>query len=221
MNGNRPAALVVVAGTGTEVGKTWVAARLLEGLRSRGVRVAARKPAQSYEPGDDLAGTTDAQVLGTAAGEDPFVVCPAHRWYPVPMAPMMAAAALGRPGVTVADLLDELVWPEPAVDVGLLEPAGGVRSPIGDDGGDTVTICERVRPDLVVLVADAGLGTINSVRLAAAALAGSPLIVVLNRFDPVEEVHRRNADWLAGHDGFAVVTTGRDLLDAVVARCLR
>ena len=48
----------------------------------------------------------------------------------------MAAAALGQPGTDrLAELVqDALAWPEVAVDVGLVETAGGVRSPQADDG---------------------------------------------------------------------------------------
>jgi len=45
-DGLRPQRLVVVVGTGTEIGKTYVTARLLRDLRSKGIDVAARKPAQ-------------------------------------------------------------------------------------------------------------------------------------------------------------------------------
>ena len=78
MSGARPAVLVVVAGTGTDVGKTWVGARLLEAWRAAGISVAARKPAQSFTPGSGL---TDAEVLGGASGEDPATVCPPARSY--------------------------------------------------------------------------------------------------------------------------------------------
>lgn len=202
----RPNRLLVVAGTGTEVGKTWVAARLLAALRSQGCSVAARKPAQSFDPGDDALGTTDAQLLGAASGEEPATVCPARRWYPVAMAPPMAAEHLGLPPVTLADLAAELVWPDPAVDVGVVETAGGVHSPLAEDG-DTVDLCRMLRPTVVVLVADAGLGTINAVRLGAGALAAHPLVVVVNRFDAEDELHRRNASWLTERDGLSVFTT--------------
>ena len=99
-----------MAGTGTEVGKTWVAARLATVLRERGLRVAARKPAQSFEPGE---GPTDAEVLGAATGEDPGTVCPHHRWYEAPMAPPMAADALGRPPIAIAELAGEIGFTGP------------------------------------------------------------------------------------------------------------
>jgi dethiobiotin synthetase len=210
---NRPERLVLVVGTATEIGKTWVACRLARALRRRGLIVAARKPAQSYAPGDDLA-ETDAALLAHATGDHPAVVCPQHRWYPVAMAPPMAAEALGRPGFTVADLVDELAWP-PAVGVGLVEAAGGVRSPVADDG-DSVTLAAALDPERIVLVADAGLGTINGVRLSAGALAPWTVTVVLNRFDPDDELHLRNHDWLARRDGYQVVTDPDELVAPVV-----
>ena len=209
----RPAHLVVVAGTGTEIGKTWVAARLLALAADRGLRVAARKPAQSFEPGDDEAGVTDAQVLAAATGEDPTDICPAPHWYPVPMAPPMAAEALGRPPLTLGSLLDHLAWP-PGADLVLVETAGGVRSPLAVDG-DAVDLCARLAPDAVVLVADAGLGTINSVLLSTSALEPWPVTVVLNRFDADDDLHRRNREWLVGHERIACVVDLDALADAL------
>ena len=198
--------MVAVVGTGTDVGKTWVAARLLTDLRAAGSHVAARKPAQSFEPGDDPA-ARDAAVLGAATGEPPEQVCPPHRWYEVAMAPPMAAEVLGRPPFTIQELVSELRWPPEAIDVGLVETAGGLRSPIAADG-DCLSLCAAVTPDAVVLVADAGLGTINAVRLTLDALGSlAPrAVVVLNRFDAGSDLHRRNLDWLRGRDGRRVLT---------------
>jgi dethiobiotin synthetase len=207
VDGPRPERLVVVVGTGTEVGKTWVASRLLTELRAAGVRVSARKPVQSFDPTDT---TTDAHELAHATGEDKRDVCPTHRWYEIAMAPPMAAELLGRPPFAVADLIDELAWPSPAPEVGLIETAGGIRSPLAFDG-DTISLIEAVEPDVVVLVADAGLGTINSVRLAMDALDRASHVsaetVFLNRYDGTDELHRHNFEWLRGRCGFRVATT--------------
>jgi dethiobiotin synthetase len=209
----RPERLVLVTGTGTEVGKTRVACRLARALRERGLIVAARKPVQSYAASDDPAGT-DAALLAEATGETAQLVCPQHRWYPMAMAPPMAADLLGRPGFTLADLVRELAWPA-GVAVGLVECAGGVRSPLAADG-DALALAEALQPERVVLVADAGLGTINAVRLAAAALEGWRVSVVLNRFDATLDLHQRNRAWLAGRGGLHVVVDGADLVATVV-----
>jgi dethiobiotin synthetase len=201
---SRPRRVVAVVGTGTDIGKTWVSAQLLRGLRGAGLSVSARKPAQSFDPTDDPAGL-DAAVLGDASGEAPEVVCAPHRWYEVAMAPPMAAQALGRPSFTIEDLIHELAWH--GGDVGLVETAGGVRSPLAADG-DCLAFCRAIAPDMVLVIADAGLGTINSVRLTVDALAPLtvPVVVVLNRFEPGDDLHERNMEWLRDRDRFAVVT---------------
>jgi len=210
---SRPATLIAVAGTATEIGKTWVTARVVEVLRRRGLSVSARKPVQSYGP-EDL-GATDAEVLALASGETPTAVCPVHRWYPVPMAPPLAAVAVGQAPPTLADLLAELRWPAPAADLGFVETVGGVRSPLADDG-DCRDLLRALQPDGVLLVAGAGLGAINDVRLAADALAGPPLVVFCNRHLPGDDVHRHNLAWLTERDGLAVETTVQGLADRLV-----
>ncbi|HEY6532874.1 MAG TPA: AAA family ATPase [Acidimicrobiales bacterium] len=204
---DRPDLLVVVAGTDTDVGKTWVGSHLLRDLHAEGHTVAARKPAQSFGPEDR---TTDAHVLAGATGEEPTEVCPRDRWYTVAMAPPMAADALGRPEFTVAELAGEITWPSPAPAVGLVETAGGLRSPHAADG-DGITLVEELQPDIVLLVSDSGLGTINAVRLSLDALdSGSHVatpLVFLNRFDPADDLDRRNRDWLNAHLDAEVLTS--------------
>ena len=68
----------------------------------------------------------------------------------------------------------------------------------------TAMIGLKVDGDLRI-VADAGLGTINAVRLCAEALRGFQLVVALNRFDPADELHTRNRSWLADA-GFELLT---------------
>jgi dethiobiotin synthetase len=191
----------VIAGTGTGVGKTWIAAAL---ARHVGAGVVARKPVQSFD-----VHPTDAEVLAEATGASPDEVCPPHRSYPLAIAPFLAAARLGLPPFTLDDLLGELRWP--SCRLGLVEPAGGVRSPMTSDGADTVDLCDALRPDQVVLVADAGLGTLNAVRLSLDALAGHRVTVFLNWFDLDDPLHHDNRAWLRNHAGAPVTTELKEL----------
>ncbi len=79
----------------------------------------------------------------------------------------MAAEVLEHEPLLLDDLLDELrdSWPGRAPDVGLVELAGGPvhRWP---STATAIDLTERLAPDLMVLVADASLGTINAVRLS-------------------------------------------------------
>jgi dethiobiotin synthetase len=198
----RPSRLIAVVGTNTEVGKTWVSAQLLARLKSRGVRVAARKPLQSFEAG---AGPTDAEVLAAATGENAQVVCPDRRSYPLPLAPPMAAEELGRPRILLEDVLADIQWPD-AIEVGLVETVGGAFSPLAHDG-HCVDCVRLLGPDHVLLVADAGLGTINSTRLTMQAIGSWRCHVFLNRYDDDDLLHRRNAAWLRRHDRLDVVVS--------------
>jgi dethiobiotin synthetase len=208
---SRPAFLVVVVGTGTEVGKTWATCRVAEPARSRGVRVAARKPAQSFDapPSGRPLEPTDADMLAGATSEQPGEVCPGHRWYPLAMAPPMAAEALGRPPLHLEELVGELHWPA-GTELGFVETAGGVRSPLAHDA-DSGGLAHRLAPDLVLLVADAALGTINVTRLSMEALAPLRTVVLLNRYDPHDELHQRNRRWLDERDGYHVIVDPLDL----------
>jgi dethiobiotin synthetase len=213
-----PSRFVVVTGTGTEIGKTYVTAAVARALRARGVAVEARKPVLSFDPSDTA--PLDADVLADATGEPSTRVCPEHRRLALAMAPPMAAEALALPPFTISDLVTELTPADTDDAIVFVEGAGGVRSPLAADG-DSATLVDLLDPALVVLVADAGLGTINSVRMSVAALPHDRVVVHLNRYDETNDLHRRNRDWLAARDRFEVVTDLDTLTDRVAARARR
>jgi dethiobiotin synthetase len=188
------------------VGKTWLTVELALALQERGASVAIRKPVQSFDPGDR---TTDADILAEASGEDPIAVCPGHRRYPLAMAPPMAADALGSPQLRLHELVAEMNLPGDGIT--LVEGVGGACSPLAHDA-DSVDLAHTLNADLVVLVTHAGLGTINSVRLATMALDGLPTVVYLNRFDPADTLHAANGSWLSEVDGLDVATSPQQLL---------
>lgn len=202
----RPRRLICVTGTNTEVGKTWVSSRLLQHARTLGWKVAARKPVQSY---DASQASTDAAELARATGESPADVCPEHRHYPLALAPPMAADLLGRPRIALQDLLNDIHWAADT-DLGLVETVGGLRSPLSHDA-DSVDLAKALHPDTVLLVAEAGLGTLNAVRLSLACLAPLQVVVFLNRFDANDELHRLNRQWLTERYSIRTVTRVEEL----------
>ena len=204
--------VVFVAGTGTEVGKTWVTAELARLLQRRGRSVAACKPIQSYDP--DEGGPTDAAVLAAATGQQPAAVCSPEHTYPVPLAPPMAARKLGR----VCPTLDELAGScrfATTVDVALVEGVGGLYSPMAPDGHN-LDLIERIGPDLVIVVASAALGGIHDTMACTLPLSAHRQAVFLNRFDRQTEVHILNVRWLRDA-GLVVATSLPELADIVFA----
>ena len=209
----RPPQLIGVIGTHTEVGKTWVTAQLARALRARGHTVAARKPVQSFE----LGAVTDAEVLAAATGEAPDAICLARRSLPIPLAPPMAADQLGRERIALASLVDDIHWPP--VDFGFVETVGGALSPIAHDGA-SIDLLNALQPDRVLVVSDAGLGTVNAVRLTLRAAYRYDAMVFLNRFDAAIDVHRLNRLWLVERDGLRVVTDIGALADTLARTSL-
>ena len=122
----------------------------------------------SYDPGDDPA-TSDAVAAGPGHRRDPR-----GRVRPPPLVPGGDGPAHGGRGARPARVHRGRPGRRDgrgptAPRSGWSSAAGGVLSPIADDG-DGVSLAEHLDPDRVVLVADAGLGTINAVRLSVGVL---------------------------------------------------
>jgi len=112
---------------------------------------------------------------------------------------------LHRPRIRIDDLMSEIHWPA-NIDLGLIETVGGLLSPLAHDA-DSIDLIRRVQPDHILLVADAGLGTLNAVRLALACLQPLGATVLLNRFDDGNELHRLNRQWLESKYKVRAVTS--------------
>jgi dethiobiotin synthetase len=201
---------VVVSGTTTGVGKTWVTAALARSLAARGVVVRARKAVQSFDPAE---ARTDADVIAAACGERPDAVCPPSLSYPMAMAPPLAAEALGRRAPRLVDVLEGLALPRSGLV--LVEGVGGPRSPLAADA-DTVGLAIALDAPAVVLVAPSGLGAISDVRMSLDAFAGRPTLVFLNRFDAGDPIHSSNRKWLVEHALPHVHTEVRSLADELL-----
>ena len=173
-----PRTLVFVAGTGTEVGKTWWtrgAARAScapAGVHGRGAQAGAVGRARRDRPTPTCSPPPPAR--------SPHTVCPPHRTLPVAV-----GAADGRRRARAAAVHHR----RPRGRARLARRRRGRprrrrrRAALADRAdGDNVDLAPRSRPDLVVLVADAGLGTINAVRLSVGAFADFPVVVALNRY---------------------------------------
>jgi dethiobiotin synthetase len=154
--------ILVVTGTGTEVGKTIVTAALAAVAAARGERVAVLKPAQTGvadgEPGD--VATVLRLVPGTTG-------CELAR-YPDPLAPATAARRAGKPPVTPQDAADAAEKLAADHDLVLVEGAGGLLVRMTDDG--TLADVAALLAVPVLVVAAAGLGTLNATELTVEAL---------------------------------------------------
>lgn len=180
-----------ITGTGTGVGKTYVTCALLADLRARGRSVSVSKPVESFDPEEDT--PLDSELLARAAGTDSSNVCSLR--IPLAMAPPRAAALLGMEPFSIEQLRsdhDQLHGAAADDECHFIEGAGGIASPIASDG-DNRDLLDALAPDLTVVVADAGLGTVNACALVHAYLARRRHIFFLNRYNAADPLHVDNA----------------------------
>ena len=225
---------LLITGTDTNVGKTWVTCLIARQLLACGLRVAAYKPVCSgaiitstRESSETITGTMagispvnshviweDIERLKAAIGEEwpDEIICPQR--FLAPLAPPIAAKQEGR----TVDFLRMLsgAYQFPGADVLLIEGAGGWLSPLTEQF-TVADVAAKLRAP-VLIVARAGLGTINhtlltieSIRHRGVEIAG----VVLNEPRPTdhdastatnaEEIERRS-----GVPVFGVLPHGDD-----------
>lgn len=153
-----------VTGTDTDVGKTWVACKLLEQWRTMGLAVAGLKAAESGGGGDDAA-------LVKAAGATQPERC--AYWFEPAVAPGVAAddAGVFIDFERIRGQVDHLR----ASDAVLVEGAGGWMVPMGK--GRTIADLAVTLGLPVIVVARATLGTINHSVLTVEAIERRGLVV--------------------------------------------
>jgi len=191
---------VVVTGTDTGVGKTIVTATIAAAAKARGLRVAVLKPAQTgIAPGS--AEETDVETVIRLASPDDAITLAS---FPDPLAPATAARVAGRAAVALDDVIAAVQGLAGGHDLVLVEGAGGLLVPMGVDNWTVADLAGALGAPLVV-VARAGLGTLNHTALTLEALDHRFLtgLVVIGAWPAHPElVHRTNLadlpDALAG-----------------------
>ncbi|MDX1996691.1 MAG: dethiobiotin synthase [Thermoanaerobaculia bacterium] len=163
-----------VVGTGTGVGKTVMSALLLARYGRSG-RLAYWKPVATGGD-DDRDTTTVARLSGVPASS----VLPELHHFSPPVSPHLAARWAGAT-IELAPLVAELsrheaAWSGPGQGL-LVEGVGGVLVPL-NDRGDLLVDFLAAAPRPCLVVAHAGLGTINHTLLTLEALAARRLAVV-------------------------------------------
>jgi dethiobiotin synthetase len=139
---------IVVTGTDTGVGKTYVSAALAN------PQTAYVKAAQT---GDD----DDAATVQTLSGAEVHTLAR----YPDPLAPATAAKRAGMPAITPTEIAEFVLTLDH--ERVIIEGAGGLLVPFGDG---TIADVARLLDAPLIVVARAGLGTLNHTALTVEAI---------------------------------------------------
>ncbi|AZQ33186.1 ATP-dependent dethiobiotin synthetase BioD [Streptomyces cyaneochromogenes] len=160
--------VLVITGTGTEVGKTVTTAAVAAAAVAAGRSVAVLKAAQTGVAPDELG---DAEEVARLAGT---VTTAEVARYPEPLAPATAARRAGRPPVRPHEIADAAAKLAAEHDLVLVEGAGGLLVRFDETGGTLADAAELMAAPVLV-VASAGLGTLNTTELTARELRGRRL----------------------------------------------
>jgi len=149
-----------ITGTDTGVGKTVLTALLTRYLRERGINAVALKPICS-------GGRDDAREL-RAAGHGVLALDEVNPWhFRAPIAPLLAARRERR-RVKLSQVLAHLRAMQKRFDVLLIEGAGGLLSPLGENF-DSRSLITSLRAAPIVVCPNR-LGAVNQVLLTLEAL---------------------------------------------------
>lgn len=205
-----------VTGTGTDVGKTFVTGLMLKKLRENGRRAAYYKAAMSGNdrradgsliPGDAL------RVKEMSGIEQPLEeMCPYV--YETAVSPHLASKLEGNP-VELERVLEGLRDLRARYDYVTVEGSGGILCPLRFDG-QSIQLEDVIKAGNLgcLIVADAGLGTINAVVLTVEYMKARHIPVkgiLFNRFEPGNPLHednRRMCEALTGQKVLACVKKG-------------
>ena len=185
---------IVVTGTDTGVGKTIVTAAIAAAASAAGLRVAVVKPTQT---GVGTGETSDVEVIVKLA--HPALVRTFTAYQDL-LAPMAAARVSGQQPLRA---MDAHLWVRRLGrdhDLLLIEGAGGLLSPLGEDGWTAADMAVGLRAPVVVAIR-AGYGTLNHTALTLEALAkrALPALVLIGSWPANPElVHRTNLHDLPG-----------------------
>ncbi|WP_225098883.1 dethiobiotin synthase [Streptomyces sp. CoH27] len=152
--------VLVITGTGTEVGKTVTTAAVAAAALAAGRSVAVLKAAQTGVRPDERG---DADEVARLAG--PLTATEMAR-FPEPLAPGTAARRAGMAPVHPREVADRAAKLATEHDLVLVEGAGGLLVRF-DAAGGTLADVARLLDAPVLVVASAGLGTLNTTELTA------------------------------------------------------
>jgi dethiobiotin synthetase len=160
--------VLVVTGTGTEVGKTVVTAAVAALAAAAGQRVAVVKPAQTGVP---PGGESDIEAVTRLTG-----LTDVHELarYPDPLAPATAGRLAGIPPLPVAVMADRIRSLTDR-DLVLVEGAGGLLVRLDASGATIADLAAALDAELLVVTTPT-LGTLNATALTCEAIAARHLV---------------------------------------------
>lgn len=203
---------IFITATGTDIGKTYVSALIVKKMREAGLDCGYFKPVLSgvEEIGGKLTKSDCNYVVQTARLPILANDCVTY-WWKEAVSPHLAAKRAGEI-INTNKILEDYKKASQKFDYLLIEGAGGITCPLRLENGEKYLLKDLIK-DLgvnVLIVADGGLGTINSILLTVEYAKANGINIegiILNNYEPDNFMHQDNLKQVEYLTGIKVVAT--------------
>ena len=203
---------IFITATGTDIGKTYVSALIVKKIRQSGFNCGYFKPVLSgVEEFEGILTKSDCNyVVDTAKIPAAANDCVTY-WWKEAVSPHLASQRAGE-SIDTERILADYKKASEKYDYLLIEGAGGITCPLRLENGEKYLLKDLIK-DLginVLLIADGGLGTINSVLLTTEYAKTNGINIegiILNNYEPDNFMHQDNLKQVEYLTGIKVVAT--------------
>ena len=203
---------VFITATGTDIGKTYISALIVKKMREAGLNCGYFKPVLSgvSENNGKLTESDCNYVVNTAkipAEADDCVVY----WWKEAVSPHLAAQRAGE-CIDIEKIKNAFEEKQKEYDYLLIEGAGGITCPLRLQNGEKYLLKDLIKEleTNIIIVADGGLGTINSILLTVEYARQHNIKVegiILNNYNPDNFMHQDNLKQVEYLTGIKVIAT--------------
>lgn len=217
---------IFITATGTDIGKTYVSALIVKKMRESGFDCGYFKPVLSgvVEKDGKLVESDCNYVVNTAKISTSADDCVAY-WWKEAVSPHLAAKRAGME-IDINHIKSEFVKKNKEYDYLLIEGAGGITCPLRLENGEKYILKDLIKElqAPIVIVADGGLGTINSTLLTVEYAKANGIKVagiILNNYNTdsfMQQDNLKQVEYLTGVK--VVATVGKNQNDITLLKDL-
>lgn len=199
---------IFITATGTDIGKTYVSALIVKEMRNAGYNCGYFKPVLSGGK-CKICKSTDKSNVKTkrlVSSDANYVIdtakipCEADNcvgyWWEEAVSPHLAAKRAGK-DIKIEKIKQKFEELSKNYDYLLIEGAGGITCPLRLENGEKYLLKDLIKElgTSIIIVADGGLGTINSTLLTVEYARNNNIPIagiILNNFNPDSFMHQDN-----------------------------
>ena len=205
---------IFITATGTDVGKTYVSALIVKKMRENGYNCGYYKPVLSgvTAKNNKLVESDANYVVNKSKLPTSADSCVTY-WWKEAVSPHLAAKRFGEK-IDINRIRTDFEKKNKDYDYLLVEGAGGITCPLILDNDRQFLLKDLIKElkTSIIIVADGGLGTINSTLLTVEYARNNNLDIqgiILNNFEPENFMHQDNLKQVEVLTGVKVIETVR------------